>query len=86
MATYQMALHPNIRENPDVVYGFLFADLRSAFKTDANKFQLATTSPANYMHFGHGKHDCPERFSASNGIKTIMTYLVRKYDIKEAPS
>jgi cytochrome P450 len=86
MAGNQMALDPNFWENPDEFHGFRFAELRRASKTDVNKFQLATTSPANSMHFGHGKHDCPGLFSASNEIKTTVVYLVRKYDIKEAPS
>ena len=86
VAANQMALDPNIWENPDEFHGFRFAELRSASKTDANKFQFATTSPANSMYFGHGKHDCPGRFFASNEIKTIVAYLIRKYDIKAAPN
>jgi cytochrome P450 len=82
-----MALDPNIWGNPDELHGFRafrFTELRSASKTDANKFQFATTSPANSVYFGRGKHDCPRRFFASSEIKTIVAYLIRKYDIKAA--
>jgi cytochrome P450 len=58
--------------------------LRSAPKSDANKFQFAITSPANSIYFGHGNHDCPGRFFASNEIKTVVAYLIRSYDIKAA--
>lgn len=80
----QMALDPNIWENPEDFNGFRFAELRSASKEEANKFQFATTSPKNAMYFGHGRHDCPGRFFASNEIKTILAFLIRKYDIKAA--
>jgi ent-kaurene oxidase len=85
VAANQMSLDPNIWENPAEFHGFRFAELRSASKEAANKFQFARTSPTDSMYFGHGRHDCPGRFFASNEIKTILAYLIRKYDIKAAP-
>jgi cytochrome P450 len=85
VAANQMALDPNIWENPEEFHGFRFAELRSASKEDANKFQFANTSITSSMYFGFGKHDCPGRFFASNEIKTIVAYLIRKYDLKAAP-
>jgi cytochrome P450 len=85
VAANQMALDPNIWENPDEFHGFRFAELRSASKEAANKFQFARTSLTDSMYFGHGRHDCPGRFFASNEIKTILAYLIHKYDIKAAP-
>ena len=85
VAANQMSLDPNVWENPSEFQGFRFADLRSASKEDANKFQFSTTAPANSMYFGFGRHDCPGRFFASNEIKTILASLIRKYEIKAAP-
>lgn len=85
VASNQMSLDPKIWDKPDEFHGFRFADLRSASKENANKFQFAATHPANSMYFGYGKHDCPGRFFASNEIKTILAHLIYKYDIKAHP-
>ena len=86
VAANQLALDPTVWENPSEFHGFRFADLRTASKENANKFQFATTNPANSMYFGHGRHDCPGRFFAANEIKTIMAYFIRKYDFKAGPN
>ncbi len=86
VAAKQIALDSTVWENPDEFHGFRFADLRAASEENANKFQFATTNPANSMYFGYGRHDCPGRFFAANEIKTIIAYLIRKYDFKAGPN
>ena len=85
VAANQMSLDPNVWENPSEFHGFRFADLRSATGANKSLFQFATTTPANSMYFGFGRHDCPGRFFASNEIKTILAFMIRKYDIKAGP-
>lgn len=61
--------------------GFQFAELCLATTGDANRYQFVTMDKAS-RNFGHGVHACPGRFLASKEIKTILTYVIRKCDIK----
>lgn len=79
---HQIALDPKNYDQPDEFHGFRFADLRSASKEDAHKFQFATTNTSNSMYFGRGRFDCPGRFMASAIIKALAAYLIREYDIR----
>jgi len=62
------SLHGN---NPETFSGFRFVDADDSF----------TTVGRSSLLFGMGKHACPGRWFAANTIKTVLSILIRKYDI-----
>ena len=42
----------------------------------------ATHTERNFLIFGLGKHACPGRTLAVDGIKILLHYLLLRYDIK----
>ncbi|EIM80751.1 cytochrome P450 [Stereum hirsutum FP-91666 SS1] len=41
-----------------------------------------TSTSAEYLAFGSGKHVCPGRFFAANEIKAILCYFILNYDLR----
>ena len=79
-APQQASLDPTNYFDPQSFKGFRFADLR-AKEESRNKYQYVTTNKVA-MHFGHGVHACPGRFLAGNEIKVILSWLLRRYEIR----
>lgn len=67
-------------ENADTFDGLRFYKLRQN-PDDAHKYQFASTS-RDSLHFGHGQHSCPGRFTASIEIKMIIASLLLDYDMR----
>jgi cytochrome P450 len=49
-----------------------------------SKAQLVSTSPDHFA-FGYGKHACPGRFFAADGMKIVLCHLLVQYEWKLAP-
>ncbi|KAH8727294.1 cytochrome P450 monooxygenase-like protein [Phaeosphaeriaceae sp. PMI808] len=49
-----------------------------------SKAQLVSTSPDHFA-FGHGKHACPGRFFAADGMKIVLCHLLVQYEWKLVP-
>lgn len=76
----QVAMDPDLWENPTQFDGLRFDKLRS-IPGNENKYQLVTVNPEHIL-FGQGTQACPGRFFASNEIKVILIYTVLNYDLK----
>lgn len=44
--------------------------------------QAASSTSAEFLPFGHGKHACPGRFFAASELKLILGYMVMNYDVE----
>jgi hypothetical protein len=84
VAANQKGLNPNIWENPDEFYGFRSAELRSSSKEDAKNTSSPLPVEPTRMSFWPWQTQLPWSVFASNESKTILAYLIRKYDIKTA--
>jgi len=82
LAAARGPIHMNaaIYPNPDEFDGFRFANLMDG-DHKGTKSQMVTTN-VDYLSFGHGKLACPGRFMAVNTLKTMMSYILIKYDVK----
>ncbi|EAU90768.2 cytochrome P450 [Coprinopsis cinerea okayama7 len=49
---------------------------------EAGKRSDMTTTNAEFLAFGHGRHACPGRFFAAVELKLMMAYVVLNYDVK----
>ncbi len=58
-----------------------FFRMRQQSEEDANRWQFTSISDTN-LNFGAGKHACPGRFFAANGIKMMLAYFLMHYDMK----
>ncbi|KAI9465137.1 cytochrome P450 [Lactarius psammicola] len=67
--------------NPDEFDGFRFAKLRER-DGDAMTRHQATSTSAECLTFGYGRHACPGRFFAVNEVKTLLAHILVTYDIK----
>ncbi|GME33224.1 cytochrome P450 [Neofusicoccum parvum] len=47
----------------------------------ANQHQFVMTSEDN-LHFGHGINACPGRFFAANEVKTLLVWMLMRYEIR----
>jgi len=83
IATPSIAIHTDgeIYPNPDTFDGFRFAKLRE-HKGVPVVGQQATSSSAEYLTFGYGRHACPGRFFAVNEVKALLAHILVTYDIK----
>ncbi|KAH9066646.1 cytochrome P450 [Lactarius vividus] len=70
-----------IYPNPEEFDGFRFARLRERDGVSVAG-QLATSTSAEYLAFGYGRHACPGRFFAVNEVKALLAHVVVTYDIK----
>jgi cytochrome P450 len=75
------AIHTDgeIYPNPDKFDGFRFAKLRE--QVGVAGLQVTSTS-AEYLTFGYGRHACPGRFFAANEVKALLAHILVTYDIK----
>jgi cytochrome P450 len=75
------AIHTDgeIYPNPDEFDGFRFANLR---EHDGVAGQQVTSTSADYLTFGYGRHACPGRFFAANEVKALLAHVLVTYDIK----
>lgn len=76
----QVAMDPDVWENPTEFDGLRFDRLRS-IPGNENKYQFVTVSQEHIL-FGQGVQACPGRFFASNEIKVLLIYTVLNYDLK----
>ncbi|KAH9036349.1 cytochrome P450 [Lactarius pseudohatsudake] len=70
-----------IYPNPEEFDGFRFAKLRERDGVAVAGHQATSTS-AEYLTFGHGRHACPGRFFAANEVKVLLAHVIVTYDIK----
>ncbi|KAH9176040.1 cytochrome P450 [Lactarius sanguifluus] len=70
-----------IYPNPEEFDGFRFAKLRERDGVAVAGHQATSTS-AEYLTFGHGRHACPGRFFAVNEVKVLLAHVIVTYDIK----
>ncbi|KAH9066645.1 cytochrome P450 [Lactarius vividus] len=70
-----------IYPDPEEFDGFRFARLRERDGVTVAG-QLATSTSAEYLTFGYGRHACPGRFFAVNEVKALLAHVVVTYDIK----
>ncbi|KAF8270427.1 cytochrome P450 [Lactarius quietus] len=77
------AIHADgeIYPNPEEFDGFRFAKLREDDGVPVVGQQSTSTS-AEYLTFGYGRHACPGRFFAANEVKTLLAHVLVTYDIK----
>jgi cytochrome P450 len=69
----------DIYPNPEEFDGFRFAKLR---ERDGNAGCQATSTSAEHLQFGFGRHACPGRFFAINEVKAFLAHIIVTYDIK----
>jgi len=83
IAAPSAAIHTDgeIYPNPDEFDGFRFAKLREQEKVPVVGQQSTSTS-AEYLIFGYGRHACPGRFFAANEVKALVAHILVTYDIK----
>ena len=41
-----------------------------------------TSTHADFIAFGHGRHACPGRFFAANVLKLMLAHIIVTYDVK----
>ncbi|KAN0126095.1 cytochrome P450 [Lactarius tabidus] len=70
-----------IYPNPENFDGFRFTQLRESDGAGVTGHQATSTS-AEYLSFGYGRHVCPGRFFATNEVKALLAHIVIAYDIK----
>ncbi|KAH9000278.1 cytochrome P450 [Lactarius akahatsu] len=70
-----------IYPNPEEFDGFRFAKLRERDGVAVAGHQATSTS-AEFLTFGHGRHACPGRFFAANEVKALLAHVIVTYDIK----
>jgi len=77
------AIHTDgeIYPNPEELDGFRFAKLREDDGAPVIGQQSTSTS-AEYLTFGYGRHACPGRFFAANEVKALLAHILVTYDIK----
>ncbi|KAF8467572.1 cytochrome P450 [Russula ochroleuca] len=68
--------------NADEFDGFRFAKLREAESDRMTSRHQAVSSSSEHLFFGLGRHTCPGRFFAVNGLKTIFAHILATYDVK----
>jgi len=75
------AIHTDgdIYPNPKKFDGFRFANLR---EHDGVAGQQVTSTSAEYLTFGYGRHACPGRFFAANEVKALLAHILVTYDFK----
>jgi len=63
---------------------FRFAEKRRVENIEYVKraSRAASTTSAEFLPFGHGKHACPGRFFAASELKLILGYMVMNFDIE----
>jgi len=83
IAAPAMAIHTDgeIYPNPEEFDGFRFAKLREQDGVPVVG-QQATSTSAEYLTFGYGRHACPGRFFAANEVKALFAHILVTYDIK----
>ncbi|KAI9428304.1 hypothetical protein H4582DRAFT_1832408, partial [Lactarius indigo] len=42
----------------------------------------ATSTSAEYLTFGYGRHTCPSQFFAINEVKALPAHILVTYDVK----
>ncbi|KAN0130729.1 Cytochrome P450 [Lactarius tabidus] len=75
------AIHTDgkIYPNPKKFDGFRFSSLRE--HDGVTGLQVTSTS-AEYLTFGYGRHACPGRFFAANEVKALLAHILVTYDFK----
>jgi cytochrome P450 len=78
-----IAIHTNgeIYPNPEEFDGFRFAKVREHDGVTVGGQQSTSTS-AEYLTFGYGRHACPGRFFAANEVKALLAHILVTYDVK----
>ncbi|KAH9067779.1 cytochrome P450 [Lactarius vividus] len=70
-----------IYPNPEEFDGLRYAKLRERDGGAATGHQATSTS-AEYLTFGYGRHACPGRFFAVNEVKALLAHILVTYDFK----
>ncbi|KAF9453721.1 cytochrome P450 [Macrolepiota fuliginosa MF-IS2] len=66
----------------DIFKGFRFAEMRDGSgNLDSIKHQMVSLE-SDLILFGHGRHACPGRFLAVNGIKAMLAHILLNYDLQ----
>jgi len=83
IATPSTAIHTDgeIYPNPKKFDPFRSAKLREQDGVPVVGQQSTSTS-AEYLVFGYGRHACPGRFFAANEAKALLAHILVTYDIK----
>ncbi|KAF9453723.1 cytochrome P450 [Macrolepiota fuliginosa MF-IS2] len=69
-------------EDAQTFKGFRFAEMRDGDgELDSIKHHLVCLHN-DHIIFGHGRHACPGRFFAINGIKAIFAHTLLNYDVQ----
>ncbi|OJD28711.1 cytochrome p450 [Diplodia corticola] len=76
----QIAMDPDIWDNPTKFDGFRFERLRQR-QGASGRYQFVSTGP-DMLLFGYGNQACPGRFFVSNEIKLILATLLLEYELK----
>jgi len=71
-----------IYTNPEKFDGFRFEKLRDEEGDVTSTRHRAVTASTEMMAFGLGRHVCPGRFFAINGIKGLLAHIIVTYDVK----
>ncbi|KAI9441481.1 cytochrome P450 [Lactarius indigo] len=83
IAVPAVAVHMDkeIYPNPEEFDGFRYSKLRER-DGDAAIGHQATSTSAEYLNFGYGRHACPGRFFAVNEVKALLAHILVTYDFK----
>ena len=73
---------PDLLEDPETFDGFRWYKKSLEAEGPAAQNSGWTTTSANYLTFGHGKHACPGRFFVTEEMKILLTFIILQYDIK----
>lgn len=74
------AKDPSIWSQPDTFDGYRSYNLRQQVGNE-NRYQLTTTN-AEQIGFGVGRHACPGRFFAAHELKILIAQLILQFDWK----
>ncbi|KAF8435729.1 cytochrome P450 [Boletus edulis BED1] len=82
IAAATVSIHHNkdFYENPDVFEPFRFVGMHD--EDGSHSRHQYTSTSAEFLPFGHGRHACPGRFFAANELKSMLAHVVVTYDVK----
>ncbi|RDB27628.1 Ent-kaurene oxidase [Hypsizygus marmoreus] len=67
-------------DDPTVFDPFRFVDKTN--KVNVGRKVDMTSTHADFVAFGHGRHACPGRFFAANELKLMLAHILMTYDVK----
>ena len=73
---------PDLLEDPETFDGFRWYKKSLEAESRATHSSGWTTTSANHLTFGHGKHACPGRFFVTEEMKILLIFIILQYDIK----